>query len=216
MPPIGSGGTPASPRSRRDATLGSGTLGYEWDGYQPGVRRDYPAGRIDLSQTNAAGATHHLSLYRQPGGGLVFGAGTVQWSWGLDGNARPRRRPPRTRAMQQATVNLLSDMGAQPATLQSGLVAGGALDTTAPTVDDHRSGGWRHRPGRQRHDLGNGRRPRRRRRRGRGFDRRRRRPGTARPARRPGPTRSTRPNGPVTAQARADRRRGQHRRRRPA
>ncbi len=36
--------------------------------------------------------------------------------------------------MQQATVNLLSDMGAQPATLQAGLVAGGALDTTAPTA----------------------------------------------------------------------------------
>src|SRR5690606_21206043 len=36
--------------------------------------------------------------------------------------------------MQQATVNILSDMGAQPATLQAGLVSGGALDATAPTA----------------------------------------------------------------------------------
>ena len=37
--------------------------------------------------------------------------------------------------MQQATVNLLADMGAQPGTLQSGLVATSAsTDTTAPSV----------------------------------------------------------------------------------
>ena len=36
--------------------------------------------------------------------------------------------------MQQATVNLLADMGAQPATLMSGLVSGPApADTTPPT-----------------------------------------------------------------------------------
>ena len=29
-------------------------------------------------------ATHHLTLYRHDSGALVFGAGTVQWSWGLD------------------------------------------------------------------------------------------------------------------------------------
>ncbi len=28
--------------------------------------------------------THKLSLYSHPNGALVFGAGTVQWSWGLD------------------------------------------------------------------------------------------------------------------------------------
>ena len=37
--------------------------------------------------------------------------------------------------MQQATVNLFADMGVQPATLQSGLVAATAsTDTTAPTA----------------------------------------------------------------------------------
>ena len=28
--------------------------------------------------------THHLVMYRAASGALVFGAGTVQWSWGLD------------------------------------------------------------------------------------------------------------------------------------
>ena len=36
--------------------------------------------------------------------------------------------------MQQATVNLLSDMGAQPGRLQAGLDLGGPLDATAPTA----------------------------------------------------------------------------------
>lgn len=32
-------------------------------------------------------ATHHLTLYRHaPSGALVFGAGTCQWAWGLDGH----------------------------------------------------------------------------------------------------------------------------------
>ena len=78
-------------------------------------------------------ATHSLSLYRAPSGALVFGAGTVQWSWGLDitnaWNSGPTPRRP-TANMQQATVNLLADMGAQPATLQSGLVATGASTDT--------------------------------------------------------------------------------------
>ena len=34
----------------------------------------------------AATATHSMTLYRHASGALVFGAGTVQWSWGLDGN----------------------------------------------------------------------------------------------------------------------------------
>src|SRR5256885_16749596 len=57
----------------------------------------------------------------------------VQGAGGLDrnhdgGNAAP------TTAMQQATVNLLADMGAQPGSLQSGLVAASASsDATPPT-----------------------------------------------------------------------------------
>jgi len=132
------------------ATLGTQTLGYEWDeDLDNGFR---PAGLFDLSSTtvsvpellqdygntySAGTAVHHLTLYRAGGGGLVFGGGTVQWSWGLDVNHDvlpdfgPSTPDPN---MRQATVNVLADMGAQPATLQSGLVAGSpSTDAVAPT-----------------------------------------------------------------------------------
>ena len=77
-------------------------------------------------------ATHQLTLYRHNSGALVFGAGTVQWSWGLDGEHDRGSSTPDLR-MQQATVNLLADMSVQPATLQSGLVAATAsIDVSAP------------------------------------------------------------------------------------
>ena len=114
-------------------TLAANTLGYEFDWEQAAFASSYPPGRITLSDTTAGGKNHKLSLYRAPGGALVFGAGTVQWSWGLDGTHDRGSSTPDPR-MQQATVNLLSDMGAQPETLQSGLTAGGAVDATAPTA----------------------------------------------------------------------------------
>ena len=40
---------------------------------------------VDYGNTVEPGtATHSLTLYRAASGALVFGAGTVQWSWGLD------------------------------------------------------------------------------------------------------------------------------------
>ena len=82
----------------------------------------------DFGSTYGTGtATHHMTLYRAPSGALVFGAGTIQWSWGLDGNHDRGGSTPDPR-MQQATVNLLADMGAQPGTLQGDLVAGYRLD----------------------------------------------------------------------------------------
>lgn len=116
------------------AALPLGTLGYEWDEDLDNGSR--PAGLIQLSSTTlsvpsylqdygstyAAGtATHSLTLYRHSSGALVFGAGTIQWPWGLDSN-HDRGSAAASPAMQQATVNLLADMGAQPLTLQPGLV----------------------------------------------------------------------------------------------
>ena len=47
----------------------------------------------DFGSTYASGtANHALTLYRHASGAFVFGAGTVQWSWGLDSDARSRRR----------------------------------------------------------------------------------------------------------------------------
>jgi hypothetical protein len=114
------------------ATLAADTLGYEWDeDLDNGAR---PDGLIHLSATTVTGvekildfgetvgvgaATHNLTLYRHSSGALVFGAGTVQWSWGLDSNHDRGANPP-DQAMQQATVNLLAEMGAQPGLLQVG------------------------------------------------------------------------------------------------
>ena len=72
-------------------------------------------------------------MYKAPSGARVFNAGTVQWSWGLD-DSNPDGTPA-DRNMQQATVNLFADLGSQPATLLTGLVAAAATtDTTAPTA----------------------------------------------------------------------------------
>jgi hypothetical protein len=138
--------TVANLQPGQTATLGAGigTLGYEWDvDADNGFR---PAGLFELSSTTdttaqpftdygsittTGTATHHLTLYRAPSGALVFGAGTVQWSWGLDSANPSGKTDP---AMRQATVNLFADMGAQPATLIAGLTPGTpSTDTTPPT-----------------------------------------------------------------------------------
>jgi hypothetical protein len=132
-------------------TLPTGSLGYEWDmDVDNGFR---PAGAFHLSTSSYTltsdllldyGATygagqgiHHLMLYRAPSGALVFNAGTINWSWGLNNNhdnlfgfTTPDPDP----NMQQATVNLFADMGVQPATLQPGLVSASASTDTTPPV----------------------------------------------------------------------------------
>ncbi len=118
-------------------TLSDGVLGYEWDPEYQEYADWYPPGRILLSTTNVNSFVgpeqHHLSLYRADSGALVFGAGTVQWSWGLDGN-HDRGTSVEDPNMQQATVNLFADMDVQPASLQTGLVlVNASTDTTAPT-----------------------------------------------------------------------------------
>jgi hypothetical protein len=134
------------------ASLVKNLLGYEWDeapdnGFQP-------AGLIRLSSTtlpvdsylldygHVVGAytgTHNLTLYRYPSSrALVFGAGTVFWVWGLDTNHDLNDVYPTAvdKNVQQACINLLADMGVQPASLV--LSPGIALatmsgDTLAPT-----------------------------------------------------------------------------------
>ena len=105
------------------ATLSPESLGYEWDeDLDNGAR---PAGLAHLSLTTVDGvekiidfgattgigtATHSLTMYRQANA-LVFGAGTVQWSWGLDSihdGGAPAAHVA-DQAMQQSTVNLLAE-----------------------------------------------------------------------------------------------------------
>jgi Domain of unknown function (DUF4082)/Bacterial Ig-like domain/Bacterial Ig domain len=127
-------------------TMPAETLGYEWDSdVDNGFR---PAGEIDMSNTTEnvsqllltpneqfgpGSASSSLTLYRAASGALVFDAGTVQWAWGLASAHDGDSRNPPSPAMQQATVNLLADMGAQPATLETDLVPESAsADHTPP------------------------------------------------------------------------------------
>ncbi|WP_328911703.1 MULTISPECIES: DUF4082 domain-containing protein [unclassified Streptomyces] len=146
--------TVANLAANQTATFPVGTLGYEWDSDLATSTR--PAGQIDLSSTtvditdgkvrldygNTYGngtMTHSLVAFRdQTSHALVFGSGTVQWSWGLTNV--PTSDPAAAvvtadKRMQQATVNILADMGIQPRTPQSGLVAATAsTDTVGPAV----------------------------------------------------------------------------------
>ena len=136
------------------AVMGRGILGEEWDEDIDNGSR--PGGLIRLSETtidnvpyvqdwgstyDSGTATHTMTLYRAQGGALVFSAGSTQYSWGLGdlhtyfvipGRLRPD--PFGTvKAVQQATVNLLADMGVQPGALQPDLKpAQASTDRTAP------------------------------------------------------------------------------------
>jgi Domain of unknown function (DUF4082)/Cadherin-like domain len=132
----------------KSASLVQNYLGYEWDESPDNGLR--PAGLIHLSSTTLGvtsymidygltdgsyTATHNLSLYRYSSGSIVFGAGTVFWVWGLDSDhdSGQDSATPVDPNVKQATLNLLADMGVQPQTMQSGLVAATAsTDTTAP------------------------------------------------------------------------------------
>lgn len=147
-------GTPIA-TATTTTSLPQGTLGYEWDtdpdnGHRPpGAVRlsdttiDMPTGDFvlqDFGATYGGGTkTHNMVLYRDPASrALVFGSGTVQWSWGLDPEHLYPNGVPYAEAsttVQQATVNLLADMGVQPTTLQTGVTrATGTTDTTGPVV----------------------------------------------------------------------------------
>jgi hypothetical protein len=143
----------ASLQSGDRAELPTGVLGYEWDadvdnGFRPPGLMNLSSSTftvstllLDYGSTYGAGtATHHLTLYRAPSGALVFGAGTVQWGWGLDNDHWAPAEdgvipgPTADQRMRQATMNLLADMRAQPTTIRPGLIAATkTTDTTKPT-----------------------------------------------------------------------------------
>jgi len=136
-------------------------LGYEWDSSPDNGFR--PAGLIPLSSTTVSvntllldyghtegpGRCHHkLALYRDPSDALVFGAGTVMWSWGLDADHDPDPKDPTPTptdpTVKQAMVNLLADMGVFAGSLQSGAGACYPINRyRAAELDDHVSGQWR-------------------------------------------------------------------------
>lgn len=126
--------------------LAPNTIGYESnEDVDNGFR---PAGLIHLSTTKGevpqylrdfgnvvtpGETTHHLTMYKAPSGARVFSAGSIQWTWGLD-DWHPGEDQPGDPRMQQAQVNLLADMGAQPETLMDGLVSATATSDETPPV----------------------------------------------------------------------------------
>lgn len=146
------------------AVLFRGILGHEMDeDLDNGFR---PEGQIRLSETliencmyiqdfgstfDSGSATHHLVMYKtRANHAIVFGSGTVQWGWALDGMHDSESGVPANVvnhlnlrvgldivapevAIQQFTVNFLADMGMQPATLYAHLTrAKASEDHTAP------------------------------------------------------------------------------------
>jgi PKD repeat protein len=123
--------------STTSTTLPEGDLvSWEWDQIptQPGYLAQEPAGvkRLSLTDTSSPesswiqdagraraatpppGEPSNVSAaeYRAPSGALVFASGTMQWAYGLDFDT----------AINQATYNIFSEMGATPATPEEGLV----------------------------------------------------------------------------------------------
>lgn len=125
--------------------LGDRALGYEWDedpdnGFRPAgliplssTTRTVPEVLKDYGATFGKGtATHSMTLYRAASGALVFSAGSIQYSWGLD-DKHPVYQAATDPALQQATVNLFADMGVQPGSLMSGIIrATASNDLLAP------------------------------------------------------------------------------------
>eukprot|EP00656_Telonema_subtile_P019956 TRINITY_DN21146_c0_g1_i1.p1 TRINITY_DN21146_c0_g1~~TRINITY_DN21146_c0_g1_i1.p1 ORF type:complete len:457 (-),score=119.82 TRINITY_DN21146_c0_g1_i1:108-1478(-) len=134
------------------AVLLQGLLGHEWDedidnGFRPpGLQRlsETTIHNVQLlmdegSVFDSGTATHHLVMYKHSSGAIVFGAGTCQWSWGLDAHHDSATGVPSERSngysirvgrdqhgpdlsAQQATINLFADMKVLPSTLEPGLL----------------------------------------------------------------------------------------------
>ncbi len=126
--------------------IAPGILGYEWDTSPDDLLR--PEGLIKLSGTtipwdgilldqgNEIGpgtATHNLSLYRAESGALVFGAGTVFWSWGLsdEHDSSPYGANIANTDLQQFTINMFADMGIQPGVTDAFLISEGLKRATS-------------------------------------------------------------------------------------
>lgn len=124
--------------------LAAHTVGYESNedidnGFRPAglIRLSTTIGAVpqyltDYGNTVVPGTTeHHVTLYKASSGALVFSSASIQWAWGLDQTHDGNGAPADIR-MQQAQVNLLADMGAQPGSLMSGLVAATKTTDAAP------------------------------------------------------------------------------------
>ncbi len=124
------------------ATMPAGTLGYEWDevasddlhlppgeitlstSVVPNVTKLVPNWADDYSRLiHASGVAgyHQVTLYHTTSGAWVWTTGTIQWTWGLSNTHARYTHPTANEPMQQATANILDDMGVTPQTPQPGI-----------------------------------------------------------------------------------------------
>jgi hypothetical protein len=107
-----------------------GLLGYEVDAiYGGGPATLERLAHSPFVDPGKAGAIRYadMTIYAAPGGALVFAAGSIQWSWGLDDYNAPGWHTPRaSAAAQQITRNVLDRM----------------LHTTATSAPPTRTTGW--------------------------------------------------------------------------
>ncbi|MDX6542098.1 MAG: hypothetical protein QOI71_3708, partial [Gaiellales bacterium] len=125
------------------ASTGSGLVGWEWDARFPNNGFE-PAGLTVLASSPVTGGltqtdggqttgntTVNVTKYVAPSGALVFATGTNFWARGLALDGERAGEP--VLAIQQATVNVLEDMGVPtPATPESNLRFGVAPPTPRP------------------------------------------------------------------------------------
>ena len=137
--------TPVANQSSGSMSLGTNLIGWEWDARVSNGRE--PAGvKVVASRTMSGlilqdaghvyadgSATVQSVKYLAPSGALVFNAGTNNWSLGLGDGDGGLYEPDST--MQQATTNLIADMGVQPESPMSGI----QLDANNPPTVTSRS-----------------------------------------------------------------------------
>ena len=136
--------TPLASMAGASTSLGTSLVGWEWNdrvanGLEPAGTQAFTASPVDgeLVQNNGHGyvtgsATATGTLYKAASGAWVVSTGTNYWSRGLANNAFGSGEVDTN--VQQATVNVLADMNAKPATPASGLVQDQA---GAPVVTLH-------------------------------------------------------------------------------
>jgi hypothetical protein len=94
---------------------------------------------IDTPQYGSGSATQNVTMYRGSRNSLIFSAGVSTWSWGLssvvDYPTELEWYSKEDRAVKQATVNLLADMGVPPPRNALGvlMLEGGLQDVSAST-----------------------------------------------------------------------------------
>ncbi len=118
--------------------VGTGLVGWEWDGRvnngsQPAGLTVLASSPVtgNLSQGNGASTSPgstvvNVTKYTAASGALVFATGTNYWNRGLDRNGNGDGEP--NLNIQQATTNVLSDMGVLPASPDPEIV----LDANSP------------------------------------------------------------------------------------